>query len=61
MRNTLSLLPTCPIYRLSGILDKRYYQYISEHKNSENPGEGIYLIRNGQKLRYDEIKKEMEP
>jgi DNA modification methylase len=43
------------------VIVKRYYQYISEHKNSENPGEEIYVIRNGQKLRYDEIKKEMEP
>ena len=43
------------------VIVKRFYQYISEHKNSGNPGEEIYVIRNGQKLMYDEIKEEMEP
>ena len=34
----------------------RFYQYFSEHKNSEPE---IYVIRNGQKIIYEDIKKEV--
>jgi len=49
------------MYRLSGIPDKRYYQYSLEHKNSVDSESDIFVIRNGQKLMYNELKKEIEP
>lgn len=47
------------------VIVKRYYQYSLEHKNSDEAGSDIYVIRDGQKLTYKEIielknKKEME-
>jgi len=43
------------MYLLSGILDKRYYQYSLEHKNSDEAGSDIYVIRDGQCLKYSDI------
>ena len=43
------------------VIVKRYYQYSLEHKNSVDPGSDIFVIRNGQKLMYKELKKEIEP
>ena len=53
------------MYLLSRIPDKRYYQYSLEHKNSDEAGSDIYVIRDGQKLTYTEViglknEKEME-
>jgi len=39
------------------VIVNRYYQYFTEHKNSVPE---IYVVRNGQKIMYDEIKKEIE-
>ena len=43
------------MYRLSEILDNRYYQYFLEHKNSDVSENDIYVFRDGQKLTYDEV------
>ena len=34
----------------------RFYQYSSEYLKNENPGDNIYVIRNGQRLTLDEAK-----
>ena len=39
------------------VICKRYYQYFVEHKKSEPE---IYVIRDGKKVTYAEIKKEIE-
>ena len=54
-RYTSLSVPTCWMKRLSGNHDKRFYQYSSEYRKDIAPGEDIFLIRNGQKLRYDEV------
>jgi len=41
--------------RLSRIPDKRFYQYSLEHKNSDEAGSDIYVIRDGQCLKYSDI------
>jgi|GEM_PF-2600210 hypothetical protein len=43
--------------RLTRILVKRFYQYFVEYKKSEPE---IYVIRDGRKINYAEIKKEIE-
>ncbi|MCD8501300.1 MAG: hypothetical protein LRY71_05970 [Bacillaceae bacterium] len=47
------------------VIVKRFYQYSLEHKNSDEAGSDIYVIRDGQKLTYTEViglknEKEME-
>ena len=37
------------------VIVKRYYQYSSEYRNNGKAGDDIFVIRNGQKLRYDEV------
>jgi DNA modification methylase len=37
------------------VIVKRAYQYSSEYRKDITPGEDIFLIRDGQKLRYDEV------
>jgi len=54
---TPSLPPACSMKRFTGIPVKRFYQYFVEHKNSEPE---IYVIRDGQKIEYADIKKEIE-
>lgn len=34
---------------------KRYYQYSSEHRNTYDPDSDIFVIRDGQKLKFSEI------
>ena len=43
------------MYLLSRIPDKRYYQYSLEHKNPDEAGSDIYVIRDGQRLKYSDI------
>jgi len=52
-----SVLPLVAAYRLTRILVKRFYQYFVEYKKSEPE---IYVIRDGRKINYAEIKKEIE-
>ena len=37
------------------VIVKRYYQYSSEYRKDIAPGEDIFLIRDSQKLRFDEV------
>jgi len=37
------------------VIVKRYYQYSLEHKNSDEAGSDIYVIRDGQCLKYSDI------
>ena len=41
--------------KYASVIVQRYYQYSSEYRKDIAPGEDIFLIRNGQKLRYDEV------
>ena len=34
---------------------KRYFQYSQEYRKDGTPGDDIFVIRNGQKLRFDEV------
>jgi DNA modification methylase len=37
------------------VIVKRYYQYSSEYRNSYDPDSDIFVMRDGQKLKYSEI------
>lgn len=50
-------MPTSSVYRFTRILVKRFYQYFVEYKKSEPE---IYVIRDGKKVTYAEIEKEIE-
>ena len=41
--------------RFMDVIVKRYYQYFQEYRKNETPDENIFVIRDGQKLRFDEL------